>query len=579
MKLKRTLCIFLCLLMIGSLSGCRYSDVLQKIIYNQQKSQEIDEETDIRPEENNMENEQETDDLSDLKTTDEADTQNRQVNENPVSGKENNTTSSSKPVYNPTAPAQGTAVTGRATTVTSTGEGAQAAASSGTGINGTGTGGAGDSGTSFEANPEAETEKEIVDPSGEEVEIPEGIHSIAATGQAALAVLIVGGGDTLAATDSMTVTRAQQTGAFGGLSNTQILWANDGASAMSDDNFNILLEAHPDAVIETSGKGTVTESQAQQLAAAGISYLALPQMTSVDNIEQGISAVAEMLSEGNDQATDNAKQYNDWLSNAYRTITSATSSDASSSTEDGEESTSSSATAYTLYLNGWDASATFSVGNTSVSGTGAAYASNGATESTRGLTNFLGYANVLNTSSKYGIAANTLYVSPILPDFSTLTINGIFGSAYYKGSQKLLEQNGSSLGTPNFPYIIVPDAATKAGVEADRDRGNSLWSIYDHINTGNGSFNSDGFNDASGNIVRTQISGNYEVLINPKGLMSDWTAGGPEGILESFWAGWKYFNAISEDDLRTSIAEFYNNFYDVSLSAGQVDSILAGGTS
>ena len=66
---------------------------------------------------------------------------------------------------------------------------------------------------------------------------------------------------------------------------------------------------------------------------------------------------------------------------------------------------------------------------------------------------------------------------------------------------------------------------------------------------------------------------------NPKGLMSDWTSGGPEGILESFWAGWKYFNAISEDDLRTSIADFYNSFYDVSLSAGQVDNILAGGAS
>ena len=76
MKTKKTVCLLLCLLMLFSLSGCRYSDVLQKIIYNQQKSQEIDEKTDIKPNENNENNEEQTDDLKALENTAEADTTN-----------------------------------------------------------------------------------------------------------------------------------------------------------------------------------------------------------------------------------------------------------------------------------------------------------------------------------------------------------------------------------------------------------------------------------------------------------------------------------------------------------------------
>lgn len=571
---KRLFCVLLCFAMLISFTGCRYSDVLEQIIYDLQKSQDIDTETSLKTNENNTENKQENDKLNAQKTSDNADNLDQESQENPVSGDQQNNTSAANSNYDSSASASGTASEGTPSNVTGTGSGATASSSSKEGNNGTGTGGTGDSGTSY-GDGGADSAKNVVNDDGTTADVPTSVSKIAATGQAALAVLIVSGGKALTATDAVTMSEVQSANAYGGLSDTQVYWS-DGYSQISDSDFSTLLAYKPDAVIETSGNGTVTEAQAEQLQAAGISYLAIPQMTSVDSIKQGINAIAEMLkgSSYESDASANAQAYCDWLDNAYNKITSATSSHAGTTNEETGESTSGT---YTLYIDGWDSNATYEITNTSLSGQGMAYANNGAVESTVGIRNFLAYANIVDTASLYGISAQTLYVSPLLPDFSQLNItNGIYGDKYYKGSNKLLEQNNYGLGSKYFPYVIVPNSSVKSALEADRDRGNGLWSVYPHINTGNQSFNSDGFLDNSGQIVRTQISGSYEVLVNPHGLMSDWTSGGPEGILESLWAGWKYFNAISEDELRTYISDFYSTFYQISLSAGQIDQILAG---
>ncbi|MBR2736799.1 MAG: hypothetical protein IKD86_05765 [Firmicutes bacterium] len=579
MKTKKTVCLLLCLLMLFSLSGCRYSDVLQKIIYNQQKSQEIDEKTDIKPNENNENNEEQTDDLKALENTAEADTTNDPSYSESVSG-EGSGAPSPQPVFNAAGDSSGTAVTGQGTTVTGTGEGSTASSSAGIG-SGTGTDGTGDSGTAYEPEPGADTAKEVVDDSGEPVEIPEGIDKIAATGPAALAVLIAGGSEALLYTDEQTKTRASQTGAFDSLSNTQALWQGNGTSAMSDENFSLLLASPPDAVIETSGKGTVSEAQAQQLSAAGIDYLAIPQMTNVDNIRSGMNAIASMLAESSDDAGSRADQFNSWLTDTTSRISSSTGANASSSSADEEEEDSTSApdSKYTLYIEGWDAAASYSISNTTVAGSGMAYTSNNRKETTAAVSTFLSYANVINNNSQ-GVGAQIRYVSPILKNL-TVTIGNLsvdsVNRPYY--TQNLLQVGSTTLyglGDETFPYIIVPDPLTKSEIEHNRDQSDGLWHPYGFVDNGNINGNN-GFMDSDNTLILTQISGYYDVLLNPQGLMSSWTEGGPEMILESAWAAWKFHNGISRDQLGAYIKEFYLNFYGLELNDSQISTILQEG--
>jgi hypothetical protein len=81
--------------------------------------------------------------------------------------------------------------------------------------------------------------------------------------------------------------------------------------------------------------------------------------------------------------------------------------------------------------------------------------------------------------------------------------------------------------------------------------------------------------DEEGNLVRTQISGGYEIVVNPRGL-SSWTSGSAESILESVWAAWRFFGAISETDMRGYISDFYAQFYGYTLSGAELDQILEG---
>ena len=267
-----------------------------------------------------------------------------------------------------------------------------------------------------------------------------------------------------------------------------------------------------------------------------------------------------------------ASAYNDWLDGALKRVQDATK--AYQEEKDAEGNVSRSST-YTLYIDGWDTGAYYRLFNsqyTTRQGYGCAYVNNSGTESCQGIARFLSYANIVDTASLYGITPKTQYLTPLISDYRTMEVTGSMAYGVYPNGQKLLEYNNISLGTPYFPAIIVPDASVKAAIEA-----NDLWAVYPHINTGNGDFNSDGFLDEDGHIVRTQVSANYEIKVNPRGLVSSWTQGGPEGILESLWAAHSFYGAISQEELAGYVKDLYSNFYGLALSDADVQTILAGG--
>lgn len=576
---RRILAALLCLAVVLSLAACRYSPTIEEIIYDQLRSEEIDFDAPFEPEENNPENEDTSDDLKDLEDDEDAERTTDETPEQPLPEDETEPDTAPAPdtEYLESAPDNGPTEGGSVSEHVSgdtpeTDIGVDAEDQSG---EGEGSSGAGENGFDYEGDPSADTVKQVVDAYGNTVELPADVDRVAATGELALMTIVLGGVERLSAVNSWLAANPLASSAFPGLGSVEALWRGDGVSPLSQDSFDRLVELAPDVVLEMSGASTVTSQQAEALAEAGIAYLVLPAPTDLNNVKTIMTTLGTVLgdraSEGGTNAPEIASAYVNWADGVYRTVSSATSSFAA--VTDSEFGVTTSGT-YTLYVDGWDADAAYRLYNetyTTLSGKGCAIIRNGATISCKTVSHFLSYANIVNTASQYGITPKTQYFTPLISAYRTMEVTGALASGMVTAGQKLLEQDSASLGTAGFPILLVADKDTAKAISES-----TLWDVYPHINSGDGSFNSDGFLDEEGNLVRTQISGEYEIVVNPRGL-SSWTEGGCESILESAWAAWRFFGAVSEQSVRDYVSDFYSRFYGYTLSSSELDAILEGG--
>ncbi len=592
--MKRLTALLLCLALCVSVSGCRYSDVLEQIIYDLYKNSDIDPNQSFTPEDNQEDNEDTSDDLVPLQAEEEAERTQDEV-ESLSTGDEDNADAGAQLTYNENSSNDQTASSGATTveggtddedtvraaaeekeeqqeeeqgaTVDETDESDGGQAASGTGSQG----------TSYEADSGADTSKQVVDEYGDEVE-PEPAASIAAVGDVAVMVMMLGGEEALCATNSDLVNDSFAAQVFPDLSSVPALWSGSGTQALSDSEFQQLLELQPDAVVETSGDTTFTDAQVAELEGNGIQYLTVPRPTSLGNVQTTMTTLAEMMEDYHEGAEEIAEAYISWTNSLYSDASQKSSAlldSLNESDEDDEDTTSSSSAGiYTLYIDGWDASATYQLSNdsyTALSGTGCAYISNRYTNINLTVTSFLSYAGVTNAST--GVARKTQYFTPLASQHCKWTITGSAADGWY--TTTLLEQ-GPGLGNEGFTVLIAGDNETKTAIETDRDSGTGSWSVYGKIQNSSGALTgSNGFTDSAGNIVASQISGDYEVVVNPSGVTS-WAAGSAESILETAWAAWRISGVLTESDVRAYISEFYETFYAYSLSDAQIDAILEG---
>lgn len=169
--------------------------------------------------------------------------------------------------------------------------------------------------------------KDVVDPNqGELVELTETTGKVAATGQLAILVSMLGGSDRLCATsaDYDGNTLAQK--AFSG-GEYEVLWSGDGSSSMSDESFQKLLAMKPGLCVEVSGYTTFTSSQIEQLEAAGTTYAALPGFSSAEDIETTVSLLATLLgdtsADGGTNAPEIAQAYLTWCADIESELSQA----------------------------------------------------------------------------------------------------------------------------------------------------------------------------------------------------------------------------------------------------------------
>ncbi|MCD7929614.1 MAG: hypothetical protein LUF86_05590 [Clostridiales bacterium] len=461
--MKRLTALLLCLALCMSVSGCRYSDVLEQIIYDLYKNSDIDPDQNFTPEDNQEDNEDTSDDLVPLQAEEEAE-RTRDETEELSTGDEDNADSGTQLTYDENSSNDQTASSGTTAveddeeddedvedTVSVAAEEEeeeeeqeQQEEEQGATVDetdesdgGQGNSGTGSQGTSYEADSGADTSKQVVDEYGDEVEV-EPAASIAAVGDVAVMVMMLGGEEALCATNSDLVNNSFAAQVFSGLSSVPALWSGSGTQALSDSAFDQLLELHPDAVVETTGDTTFTDAQVAELEENEIQYLVVPRPTSLGNVQTIMTTLAEMMEDYHEGAEEIAKAYLSWTNSLYSDASKKSSAlldslNESDEDEDDEDSTSSSSAGiYTLYIDGWDASATYQLSSdsyTALSGTGCAYISNRNTNINLTVTSFLSYAGVTNAST--GVTRKIQYFTPLISKYCEWTITGSAANGYY----------------------------------------------------------------------------------------------------------------------------------------------------
>ncbi|MCD8008515.1 MAG: hypothetical protein LUF68_06220 [Clostridiales bacterium] len=171
-----------------------------------------------------------------------------------------------------------------------------------------------------------ESSKQLVNPDGEYVELEETEGKVAATGQLAILVSMLGGADRLCATSEDYDENELAQKAFSG-GDYEVLWSGDGSSPMSEDDFQTLLSLNPGLCVELSGYNTFSESQIEQLEEAGVTYAALPGFTSAEDIEQTVQLLGTLLGDtsedGGTDAPAIAEDYLDWCAKIEKTLSKA----------------------------------------------------------------------------------------------------------------------------------------------------------------------------------------------------------------------------------------------------------------
>ena len=561
MKPVKKIMVLLCAAwMLFSMSGCRYSSVVERIIYDYLRANQTDMEKNTY---DDKEDNEKDDMLHDLDKDEESDRENDEEEIDPVNEPEQEPTQEN---------AAGEANYGENSNEIDTAQVDLTTINDGEisgGQSGDDTGDPEDEQPSIpdegnipDNNGEigingGDTTRLVVDDYGRQYEVPQNVGTVAAVDSAAVAVLMLGGVDRLAATNEELVSDPLATAVFSGLSDVPSLWDDSGVTApLSSADLQRLIEIHPDVCFETSGSATFSNAQVEALRESGIYYVVLPAPTSVTNIKLIAQVIGEVLGDhtgdGGYDSVNISKDYRSWVD---RTVSTFSAGNYGGS--------------YTLFVDDWDTNAYYTIDQAShCYGYGVAVINNGRMASCMAVSNFLSCASVTNVTSLGAFSrTETVYFTPIDVNYSTVTVTG--SEAGRLTPVKLLVE-GDYLGSENFQTVIASSNSVKEELESSE-----LWKNFGTVTSSNGNFTDYGFLDDYGEIVRSTITGEYTVIVNPRGV-GDWAGGSVESVLEAVWASYALTGSRGEDEVRDTISEFYSTFYRCDLSDEQLDTILAG---
>ena len=405
---------------------------------------------------------------------------------------------------------------------------------------------------------------------GNDDELPTGVKSVAAVGNAAIVTAALGGQDgvqNLVAADAHLLesqfTSVMASKLSGGYESADItapvsIWSGDGSTAgsLSNEQLARLIDMRVDACLVTEGEGTVTPAQEQALIDSGVNVVYMPNMTTPDKIKACVLRIGKLLELGGDsQAYELATQYvsfHDDVMGHYSGI---------------------SATSYTLYISDWESGVVYTRNSRRTQWPGTA--SDGVAVTRVGLSaqvpsTYLEAGGVVNAASQkvrfrqkigkaivWQVAGGTLlsewYQEGHGEGVRGVTVELPSGSGFSDSSLMCIESSAIlyKLGDDAFLNVVTRNENIKSKLDADRARANGLYAYYDPYQS-----------EGAGAIATCISSSSYNTIVNPSGLFSSWSEGSMESVLESAWACERFNSSASEGGyLRSKTQEFYRTFY------------------
>ena len=299
--LTTTLCCGLALL-----PGCKPSPALEQLIYDQQAPHQ-DPDSQTKLVDNRADHQERDDSLSPKDLEEDSPDQRERVNEDPVPGPTGSDLPAPDVEHDESGESDLPADTAPdpAGTEADTGEGAAPQSpppqGDGSGASVTTDGGAEDGGTGTQGTGTVPTGgdavRQVVNAFGAVVEVPQEVETVAAVGEAALMVQMLGGPDRLAAADESFLSQPLAASVFADEGFDQIvpLWPGDGGGGLDDASFASLLELAPQACLELSGQPVFSEAQIAALEEAGIAYVVLPSLNTSSGLKQAVTLTGELL--------------------------------------------------------------------------------------------------------------------------------------------------------------------------------------------------------------------------------------------------------------------------------------------
>ena len=455
-------------------------------------------------------------------------------------------------------------------------------------------------------NGDTQVAYDAADPNAE----PPKVQSLAAYGEAATIVRMIGGAGALAATDQNTLSSAFST--VFDTSGMYVGWTGDGSDATCMD-VDAIIESGASAVLVYSSAyfKQLSEADQKKLADAEIKQVVIYPLTNSGNIKRDVTVVGSMLQDSTEiqyagKTVDRASQYvafHDEVVSAAAGANGGLAGDGNlyeTGSDDAVPGFSSNTLPYTLLIDEYDSSATYSGGKYDVS-SGLAFASAGWNESpvsyyiqAGGMTN---NAAAQTTKAQTGKVVVWQFFQNKFRFKQSEWSGDIAASAKMADGIPLLTSNrnvhemigfGSSFGSASFPKLIATTPEIKSGILANSALSNGMYHPYDFkpadetyifscIRTDEGLLACIGFDGSvhrGDNLFADGQISEDAIAVNPKGLFADWTQGTVESFLESAWVN-DVVNSANGNPVgwQNYVNSFYQTFYDYSLTATDWDTM------
>ncbi len=450
---------------------------------------------------------------------------------------------------------------------------------------------------------------------------PPKVNRIAAYGDAAVIVQMVGGQGALVAADK-TLLSSKFTTVFGdeGASKIAKGWSDDGSA--SKINVDAIIKAKADTVLcfDSDYQKDMSDADRKKLKKAGISFTVIPALTNTTYIKTAVTKVGEMLSEANEigQAGNTEKIASDYEKFVDKLISKCVSANGGTlagkktyENKNEEDYSYDEDAPFTLLIDDWDSNARFSrkYRGASVTSTSGVALSTIGWKSTPvsyyiqagGLINNAAYKSTSTSAGKMVVWQYNTYqlsieksswsVAPKNVAAASLNVANWDFTLLTTARNQAGNKVGSSFGTSDFPVVIAGTNAIKKNFVASARKSGSLYYPYSMVKDelmdtfglkANGkdvlwsSVGVDG-SKATENVFSSSSDVADAVLVNPHGLFSSWLTGSVESVLEAAWVSDVANGSGAAVDYESYIEEFYKDFYRYDeMSSSDVSTIVGG---